>query len=165
MTIARQVLGTDLLEEYCTRYNNWGRWGDDDEVGTLNFITPEKIIESASMVRTGKVFSLELPLDGNGPQTGALARNRRCISNPRTSTLLCRRSLARQSGRQAAQARHRYPSGSSRRTGPETAGSRPARRSARTNRERAMRQPAMARESRRRHLVNAGRAPSVSLPQ
>ena len=74
MTIARQVLGTDLLDEYCARYNNWGRWGDDDEVGTLNFITQEKIIESASLVRTGKVFSLQLPLDGNGPQTGAFGR-------------------------------------------------------------------------------------------
>ena len=74
MTITRQVLDTDLLEEYCTRFNNWGRWGDEDEVGTLNFITPEKIIESASLVRAGKVFSLELPLDGNGPQTGAFGR-------------------------------------------------------------------------------------------
>ncbi len=74
MTIARNELTKELLEEYCARFNNWGRWGDDDEVGTLNFITPEKIRESASLVRAGKVFSLELPLDGNGPQTGAFGR-------------------------------------------------------------------------------------------
>ena len=74
MTINRQELTNELLEEYCARFNNWGRWGDDDELGTLNFITPEKIRESASLVRAGKVFSLELPLDGNGPQTGAFGR-------------------------------------------------------------------------------------------
>lgn len=74
MAIPRKELTTELLEEYCSRFNNWGRWGDDDEVGTLNFITPEKIRSAASLVRSGKVFSLELPLDGSGPQTGAFGR-------------------------------------------------------------------------------------------
>ena len=74
MSIPRQELTNELLEEYCARFNNWGRWGNDDEVGTLNFITPEKIRQSAGLVRSGKVFSLELPLDGSGPQTGAFGR-------------------------------------------------------------------------------------------
>ena len=67
-------INTDLLDTYCARYRNWGRWGDDDELGTLNFITPAKIAESARLVKQGKVFSLQLPLDGNGPQTGAFGR-------------------------------------------------------------------------------------------
>ena len=50
------------------------RWGPDDELGTLNHITPEKIIQSAGLVRQGKVFSLQLPLDCQGPQTGAFGR-------------------------------------------------------------------------------------------
>ena len=74
MAISRKELTTELLEEYCSRFNNWGRWGDDDEVGTLNFITPEKIRAAAGLVRSGKVFSLELPLDGSGLQTGAFGR-------------------------------------------------------------------------------------------
>ena len=74
MVIARQELTVELLEEYCERYRNWGKWGDDDEVGTLNYITPDKIREAATLVRQGKVFSLELPLDGGGPQTGAFGR-------------------------------------------------------------------------------------------
>lgn len=65
---------TDLLDEYCNRYRNWGRWGADDELGTLNHITPAKIVASAGLVRQGKVFSLELPLDTHGPQTGAFGR-------------------------------------------------------------------------------------------
>ena len=46
-----------LLEEYCTRFRNWGRWGPEDEIGTLNFITPEVIKRAAALVRQGKVIS------------------------------------------------------------------------------------------------------------
>jgi kynurenine formamidase len=48
--------------------SNWGRWGDDDEVGTLNFVTPGKRVQAAGLVRTGKVFDLGLPFDADGPQ-------------------------------------------------------------------------------------------------
>jgi hypothetical protein len=34
---------------------NWGRWGDADELGTLNFITAGKVHEAASLVKHGKV--------------------------------------------------------------------------------------------------------------
>jgi kynurenine formamidase len=47
---------------------NWGRWGPDDEVGTLNFISPEKIVAAGSLVRQGDCFSLAIPLDRWGPQ-------------------------------------------------------------------------------------------------
>jgi kynurenine formamidase len=50
--------------------SNWGRWGDDDEFGTLNFVTPEKRVQAAGLVRTGKVFDLGMPFDENGPQAG-----------------------------------------------------------------------------------------------
>ena len=30
------------IVEYMTSLNNWGRWGDDDEFGTINFIGPEE---------------------------------------------------------------------------------------------------------------------------
>lgn len=49
---------------------NWGRWGADDQIGTLNFITPAKVIEAAGLVRSGKSFSLCIPFDGKGPQSG-----------------------------------------------------------------------------------------------
>jgi len=56
------------------RYSNWGRWGPDDELGTLNFITPQKVAEGAAEVRTGDVFSLAIPLGSDGPQRGGLGR-------------------------------------------------------------------------------------------
>ena len=52
------------------QYRNWGSWGAADELGTLNYITPEKIIAAATLVRQGKVLSLAIPFDSNGPQTG-----------------------------------------------------------------------------------------------
>jgi len=54
------------------RVNNWGRWGADDQRGTLNFITAEAVCRAAACVKQGKVFSLALPLSENGPQNGAL---------------------------------------------------------------------------------------------
>jgi kynurenine formamidase len=48
--------------------SNWGRWGDEDQRGTLNWTTPEHIAAAAGLVRDGEVISLGLPLDANGPQ-------------------------------------------------------------------------------------------------
>lgn len=50
--------------------SNWGRWGADDQCGTTNLITPERIASAASLVRRGMVFDLGLPLDKSGPQPG-----------------------------------------------------------------------------------------------
>ena len=47
--------------------NNWGRWGDDDERGTTNFITPASIVEAAKLIQKGKTFSLAIPIERNGP--------------------------------------------------------------------------------------------------
>jgi kynurenine formamidase len=46
---------------------NWGRWGDADELGTLNLITDEKVREAASLVRAGKVFPLGIAFGADGP--------------------------------------------------------------------------------------------------
>ena len=51
-------------------HNNWGRWGEDDVLGTLNFIDAAKRIEAAALVKTGEAFSLSQPFDTNGPQKG-----------------------------------------------------------------------------------------------
>ena len=51
-------------------HNNWGRWGDDDVLGTLNFIDAAKRVEAAALVKTGEAFSLSQPFDTNGPQKG-----------------------------------------------------------------------------------------------
>jgi kynurenine formamidase len=47
--------------------SNWGRWGPDDEIGSWNLVTPEKVVEAAACVRRGQVFSLSLPFGSSGP--------------------------------------------------------------------------------------------------
>ncbi|MFD4369478.1 cyclase family protein [Rhodococcus sp. NPDC058521] len=64
-----------LLEDYIQRCSNWGRWGAEDHLGTVNLITPEKVREAARLVRTGKTISLTMPYDEGGPQTGNLGRH------------------------------------------------------------------------------------------
>jgi len=58
------------LRETAEKCKNWGRWGPDDEAGTLNFVEPEDIIAAAGLIRKGKVFSLALNFDNQGPQVG-----------------------------------------------------------------------------------------------
>lgn len=50
------------VEAVAREVNNWGRWGDDDEIGTLNLITPDVRARAAACIRTGRAFSLALPL-------------------------------------------------------------------------------------------------------
>src|SRR3954469_24772845 len=52
------------------RCSNWGRWGDDDVLGTLNFLEEAKRREGAACVRRGASFSLAQRFDMDGPQKG-----------------------------------------------------------------------------------------------
>lgn len=60
----------DNIRELAKKVSNWGRWGAEDERGTVNFITAEKIRQAAACVRKGVTFSLGLSFDSNGPQIG-----------------------------------------------------------------------------------------------
>ena len=63
---------SDDFVELAKRVSNWGRWGDGDERGTLNLIDADAVRRGAACVRTGKTFSLALPLNEDGPQTGVI---------------------------------------------------------------------------------------------
>ncbi|MGZ4558503.1 MAG: cyclase family protein [Mycobacteriaceae bacterium] len=47
---------TDLLRDSPT---NWGKWGEDDEVGALNYLGPEQVLAAAQLVSSGKIFTLQ----------------------------------------------------------------------------------------------------------
>ena len=46
--------------------STWGDWGDDDELGRVNLITPAKVLEGVAVVQAGVSFCLSLPLDFPG---------------------------------------------------------------------------------------------------
>lgn len=57
---------TDLTEDqvrgFFTSLSNWGKWGATDQLGALNYITPEKRRRAGAEVRDGQSVSLSLPL-------------------------------------------------------------------------------------------------------
>lgn len=52
----------DAIYKAAKELSNWGRWGDDDQIGTLNNITPQDIIGAAGLIKRGKTFALGLDL-------------------------------------------------------------------------------------------------------
>ena len=67
-TALKQDVTLRTLETTAERLKNWGKWGPDDELGTLNYVKPADLIRAGSLVRKGKAFSLGLDFNQNGPQ-------------------------------------------------------------------------------------------------
>ena len=57
----RRLPTFEEVQSYFNERNNWGRWGDDDDVGAVNLITPEVRIEAAKLVVSGRTVSLSRP--------------------------------------------------------------------------------------------------------
>ncbi|HZU74265.1 MAG TPA: cyclase family protein [Acidimicrobiales bacterium] len=55
--MARPPMTTDEVRALHTELSNWGRWGDDDQLGALNFITPAMRAAAAAGVRSGRTVS------------------------------------------------------------------------------------------------------------
>ena len=51
------------FEQIFESVKNWGRWGMDDQLGTLNFITPAHVRAAAGLVQSGRRVSLEIPIN------------------------------------------------------------------------------------------------------
>jgi kynurenine formamidase len=67
-TETQRKLTMDDIRAAAERLKNWGKWGADDQIGTLNYVQPEDVVAAARLVQTGKVMSLALPYDSKGPQ-------------------------------------------------------------------------------------------------
>ncbi|WP_432168409.1 cyclase family protein [Streptomyces sp. bgisy031] len=61
----------DDLHAAAPAEGNWGRWGEDDERGAANLLTPEAILAAVGTVREGRLLSLGMPIRGS---TSGLAR-------------------------------------------------------------------------------------------
>lgn len=56
-------VGREAIYKAADELSNWGRWGPEDQIGTLNLITPDDIKNASSLIKKGKTFALGLPLD------------------------------------------------------------------------------------------------------
>src|SRR5438874_3848260 len=62
-TVADHKVSPQQFDQWKKDLNNWGRWGKDDEIGTMNFITPAKRKQAAALVKEG--FSVSLAADAD----------------------------------------------------------------------------------------------------
>jgi kynurenine formamidase len=67
---AMGISAEEAIAKATARYSNWGRWGPDDVLGTVNFIDEAKRRQAAGLVRRGVSISLSQSFDTNGPQKG-----------------------------------------------------------------------------------------------
>src|SRR5262249_60617074 len=62
VTMTDRRLPTEAeVQSWIRDRSNWGRWGPDDQRGTINLITPAKRVEAARLCRTGRSVSLSRP--------------------------------------------------------------------------------------------------------
>ncbi|MDG4798359.1 cyclase family protein [Micromonospora sp. WMMD1082] len=61
MTAPQPLPTREEIVEYVRANRNWGRWGEDDELGALNLITDAKRVAATRLVRTGRSLSLARP--------------------------------------------------------------------------------------------------------
>lgn len=79
------------MDRWKAELSNWGRWGPDDEKGTLNLVTPEKRREAAALVLDGHVVSLardaqtEEAVDNGRPYEHEMVSVRDAASSDRIS--------------------------------------------------------------------------------
>jgi kynurenine formamidase len=55
---AHQTVTKEMVDKWMSDRSNWGRWGKEDERGTLNLITPKQVKAAAALVRDGVTVSL-----------------------------------------------------------------------------------------------------------
>jgi kynurenine formamidase len=67
MTAKSAAVAEAEIESYLHKLSNWGRWGEDDRLGTLNLITPDARVQATQSVRTGQALSLARDLDPLNP--------------------------------------------------------------------------------------------------
>jgi kynurenine formamidase len=64
----------ESLAEARRKYRNWGRWGMDDVLGTLNFVDDAKRAQAVALARHGRVFPLAIEFNKDGPRNGERGR-------------------------------------------------------------------------------------------
>ena len=85
-----RLVTLETLKQWETELSNWGRWGNDDQRGLLNLITPEKTKQATNLVQEGRTVTLQInPIKKSGSDTGGFGENvhRMAPIDPRTGEI------------------------------------------------------------------------------
>jgi len=61
-TSATEKVVPDMAELLAGSPKNWGKWGPDDEVGCLNYLTNDEVLRGVAAVKQGKTFTLQVQM-------------------------------------------------------------------------------------------------------
>jgi kynurenine formamidase len=71
----------DEVLEYFKTLSNAGRWGDDDQLGAMNFITSQKRLSATQLVKTGDAVSLAWEFDADSQPNDPVPPTRAMLMN------------------------------------------------------------------------------------
>lgn len=77
---AQEKLTKADIEQLVEELSNWGRWGNDDQLGTLNLITPEKRVQAARLIQSGISVSLARTVEKKIAKDNPRAFNHQMLS-------------------------------------------------------------------------------------
>lgn len=63
MTVQSKHVTAEEFDKIFKSVCNWGRWGEDDDRGTLNFITPQHVQKAVSLAIAGRTVSMAIPIN------------------------------------------------------------------------------------------------------
>jgi kynurenine formamidase len=81
LTETRRDLKKEDIDDWMKKLSNWGRWGKDDQAGTVNLITPANRRQAARLVKDG--ISISMALDADIPLEGQVVPPQAPGSRPR----------------------------------------------------------------------------------
>lgn len=71
--MARKLPTAEEISGYFKSLSNWGRWGNDDQMGTINLITPEKRLQAIGLVKKGISVTMARPIVAEPSADAAVA--------------------------------------------------------------------------------------------
>src|SRR5262245_57417123 len=78
----RTDVTADEFDRLFTTLRTWGRWGDSDQLGALNLLTPERVAAAAGLVRGGATITMSWPMQREATANTPEPAEHRMTSEP-----------------------------------------------------------------------------------
>lgn len=57
-----EVKNEEIAEILSNTPDNWGRWGENDELGAINYLDSDEVLRGVQAVSSGRTFTLQIPI-------------------------------------------------------------------------------------------------------